>query len=64
MKRHWLTTLFGFLLATATWAGHDPALGDNKTVHEIAAILQGVAAIGLGATAADANKTNSTNGGK
>jgi hypothetical protein len=58
VRKHWLTTLFGFLLALATASTNAPGLRDNPTIRDIGGIVGTVAALALGAAAADANKSN------
>lgn len=64
MRKHWLTTLFGFLLAFGTAATQAPGIRDNVTAHDVGGIIQTLAAIGLGVTAADARKSNNGNGAR
>lgn len=54
MRKHWLTTLFGFLLALGSAITQAPGLRDNTTAHDIGGIVQTVSALALGAVAADA----------
>lgn len=56
MKRHWLTTLFGFALAFGSALTQAPTLRDNPLARDVGAIILVLASIGLGATAADSRK--------
>lgn len=58
MNRHWLTTLFGFLLALSQATLHAPGFRDNKTANDLGGIVATVSALALGSVAADANKSN------
>jgi len=64
MKGHWLTTLFGFMLALSQATTNAPGLRDNRTVRDIGGIVGVVAALALGASAADARKVPNGNGRK
>lgn len=56
-RRHWLTTLFGILLSAGMGMSHFAEHTPNKIVDQIGGILQTVAAIGLGYSAADKRHT-------
>jgi hypothetical protein len=63
MKKHWMTSLFGFLAALSAAVLNAPGMGENKTVRGIAGIIQVVSLLGMGAAAADANKSTNGSGG-
>lgn len=60
MRVHWLTTLFGFLLAGASAFLSTDTAKTNATANDIARIVQAAGAAGLGAAAADARKSPPT----
>lgn len=60
LKTHWLTTIFGFLLAFSQAALNSPGLDNDSTLKHVGGILGVVSALGLGAAAADNRKV--TNG--
>ena len=53
MRKHWLTTLFGFLLAVGTAMTQAPGLRDSERARDVGGIIQSLSALGLGAAAAD-----------
>jgi hypothetical protein len=58
MKKHWLTTLFGFLLALGTAMTQAPGIKENPTAQGVGGIVSTLSALALGAAAADARKNN------
>ena len=57
MRKHWLTTLFGILAATGVGFAHFAATNPIGWLADIGSVLSTIGALGMGMSAADADKT-------
>ena len=53
-KRHWLTTVFGILLAIGTGLTATNRIKENPNLQDVALLLNVVGAVGLGGAVPDA----------
>ena len=58
MRRHWVTTVFGLLLALGAGLTHTRMAAKNDAVADVAQLLHTLGAAGLGAAAADSRKVS------
>jgi ABC-type proline/glycine betaine transport system permease subunit len=58
VRTHWLTTLFGILLAAGSAILTTNAAKNSTNVQDVAQVVQTIGAVGLGAAAADNRKVN------
>ena len=62
MKKHWMTTLFGWITATGTLLAAAGAASNKPTLTILGTVLAAVGQAGGGTSAADANKVPNGNG--